>query len=258
VSTVDNEATIVLRVQDNTTMLGPGLRVGTDQLAFRFYNGSQANWGCLDGIYVGGDPRASDRGVLASWGVSGASPVWQLTATSCNDSFPAASLVLQSCTAVCTKKYVVSMAAASAHLRWEGCTTPFLQRGTSEAATLDVDVTLSVVDAVSTWGATVGKKNAAGVCLQVSVSTCTLADPRDRTHEHERILQHRAPTSPSKRALTHSVITFGRFRIHAELYHSRLADSTRKRVRGARLPLHVWSSVKLQLGVSCRCCESVP
>lgn len=159
--------------------LGPGFLVGTDQLAFRIYNGSQQNWGCLDGVYVGGDPRPGERGILASLpDGQGATPMWQLTATACNDSFPASQLVLQSCTAVCAKKYLVSLEAeqatatnlqtTTATLRWESCETPFLGRSASKASTLDIDVSVTIVGGVSTWSATVGKANAEGVCIQVN------------------------------------------------------------------------------------------
>jgi len=158
--------------------LGPGFVVGNRQLAFRFFNGSAANWGCLDGVYVGGDKSPTARGVLTGGSLS--TPPWQITATACNASFPEAQLVLEGCTAVCASKHVVSLASTAAplsagsaqapttvaHLRWEECATPFIQRTNGEPATLDVDVILSVTGGVSTWGITVGKSRASGVCLQ--------------------------------------------------------------------------------------------
>lgn len=129
---------------------------------------------------MAGDPSPTPRGVLTSGPDGfGATPTWQLTATACDDSFPAAQLVLQACTAVCSRKYLVSQVvvntgSTSARLRWEGCTTPFPRHGGdgSSNATLDIDITVTVTGAVSEWGATVGKKNAQGVrtfpCLILS------------------------------------------------------------------------------------------
>jgi hypothetical protein len=127
-------------------------------------------------VQIGGDPSPTTRGVFASGPDGfGATPTWQLTATACDDSFPAAQLVMQACIAVCSRKYVASFTQSSdattvsARLRWEGCTTPFPRRGTRHTtgnATLDIDIDVSVTGGVSVWGATVGKSNAQGVCLQ--------------------------------------------------------------------------------------------
>ena len=134
--------------------------IGTDELRFVLNNASQVNWGCLDAVHVGGDAAATPRGVFADAPAGGATPLWQLTVSGCNESFPAG-YVLQSCTAVCQRKYVAaSTASTSATLRWDGCTTPF------PGATLDIEVRVKVVGGVSTWGATVGKAAAAGLCLQ--------------------------------------------------------------------------------------------
>ena len=93
--------------------------VGTDQLEFVLNNGS-TSFGCLDGIRAGGDPGAAGpRGVLVE-GDAGATPLWQLTATACNESFPAATALLQSCTAVCARAYATASTDDSATLRWEG------------------------------------------------------------------------------------------------------------------------------------------
>ena len=63
-----------------------------------------------------------------------------------------------------------------AHMRWEKCSmcdttsgqacTNSLLTTSGAPAMLDIDIVVDVVGGVSTWGATVGKQGAAGVCLQ--------------------------------------------------------------------------------------------
>ena len=150
--------------------------VGTEQLRFAVTNSSQARWGCLSGVFIGGDPHPTDNGVLRAGG-AGATPLWRLTATGCNASFPAATLALDSCTASCARKYLVEQTATTAHMRWERCTAcpdgpgspgcgSTLPDAAGHPATLDVDVTVSVAGGRSTWTGTIGKEHAAGVCLQ--------------------------------------------------------------------------------------------
>ena len=138
--------------------------VGTEQLRFAVTNSSQARWGCLSGVFLGGDPHPTENGVLRAGG-AGATPLWRLTATGCNASFPAAALALDSCTASCARKYLVEQTATTAHMRWERCGST-LPDAAGHPATLDVDVTVSVAGGRSTWTGTIGKEHAAGVCLQ--------------------------------------------------------------------------------------------
>eukprot|EP00040_Diaphanoeca_grandis_P003167 m.24011 g.24011 ORF g.24011 m.24011 type:complete len:798 (+) comp14446_c0_seq2:56-2449(+) len=148
------------------TMLS-GLSIGTDELTFVLSNSTQAHWGCLDGVYVRGDTNATERGLFIG-GPEGDTPLWQLTLTACNESFPSG-FVLQSCTVVCKQKYLVNHSTSTtdgsvtANLRWETCATPLLVDGVAKI--VDVDVSVTILKGVSTWGATV-HKHAAGVCLQ--------------------------------------------------------------------------------------------
>ena len=151
-----------------------GHRIGNGYLAFYVGNGT-ADWGCLSSIHVHNDdqpaPRGAGRPGQASGIFSRASaptPLWSLTVSACDESFPAGA-VLQSCSVQCERKYLASGPGdgPSAVLRWEGCATGFAARAAGgRPPTLDVEVTVSVVGNVSTWGATVGKRNAAGLCLQ--------------------------------------------------------------------------------------------
>ena len=141
--------------------------MGSDQLRFEVANASQARWGCLSGVHIGGDPQPTENGALRAGDVG--TPLWRLTATSCNTSFPAAALALDSCTVACAHKYLVTRTAAVAHMRWEHCTAAdgySLPNTTGHRATLDIDVTVTVVGGTSTWTGTIGKQHAAGVCLQ--------------------------------------------------------------------------------------------
>jgi hypothetical protein len=124
-------------------------------------------------------PRGAGRPGQASGifsATSAPTPLWQLTVSACNESFPAG-VVLQSCSVQCERKYLASTPGdgPSAVLRWEGCATGFpASRPGGRPPTLDIVVTVTVVGNVSTWGATVGKQNAAGLCLQ----SLTLPDLR--------------------------------------------------------------------------------
>jgi hypothetical protein len=158
------------------------LSFGTEQLRFVLSNSTQTHWGCLDALHIGGDPRPTKRGIFWQDAQSGqgATEVWQLTATACNASYPTATLVMNSCTATCERKYMVehseSPGKSRAHMRWEKCSACDTTGGQTCAnslltsggvpATLNIDVIVDVVGGVSTWGATVGKQGAAGVCLQ--------------------------------------------------------------------------------------------
>ena len=168
--------------------VGGALLFGTPELRFEVTNTSQAHWGCLTGIFLGGDPQPTNNGVLQAAGL-GATQVWRLTATACNVSFPAATLSMDSCTASCARKYLVkpqhtrasststSTSTSSVHMRWEGCTACpdgpgsagcnyTLANASGLPATLDIDVTVDVVGGRSTWRGSVGKQNAGGLCLQ--------------------------------------------------------------------------------------------
>ena len=167
---------------------GGALSFGTPALRFTVTNTSQAHWGCLTGLHVAGDPSPTGNGVLQAAG-AGATQVWRLTATACNASFPAATLSMDSCTALCARKYVVEPEPEPAadpapaappsriHMRWEGCTTcpdgpgsagcsRTLANSSGLPATLDIDVTVDVVGGRSTWRGAIGKQNAGGLCLQ--------------------------------------------------------------------------------------------
>ena len=61
---------------------GGTFSVGSDQLRFEVANASQARWGCLSGVHIGGDPQPTENGALRA-GDAG-TPLWRLTATSCN------------------------------------------------------------------------------------------------------------------------------------------------------------------------------
>jgi hypothetical protein len=142
------------------------LSLGDDRLRFVLNNSSQANWGCLDAIHVGDDPAATASGIFSG----GPSPLWQLTISACNESFPSGA-VLESCTVVCDRKYLASHTVdasggtLSAILRWEGCSTPLL--ASASVAKLDISVSVEMTSrGVSTWGATIDKSRAAGLCLQ--------------------------------------------------------------------------------------------
>ena len=128
------------------------LAIGTD--ALRFILNNESNFGCLDGVHIAGGSNI----------LVGPTPLWQLTATRCNASFPAAGGILQSCTAACDRKYAVH--GATTELNWENCTTPFAGR-------LSVRVTVSFEGGVSTWGASATPMGAP-ICVQ----SLTLPDLR--------------------------------------------------------------------------------
>ena len=150
--------------------------VGTDGLRFDVSNASQAHWGCLSAVHVAGDPRPTNNGILRA-DAAGATQLWRLTATDCNTSFPAATLMMDSCTAACSRKYVVSQTAQTTHMRWEGCTACpagpgsdgcgyTLRNSSGLPAALDIDVNVTVVGGRSSWTSSVGKSQAGGLCLQ--------------------------------------------------------------------------------------------
>lgn len=153
-----------------------GHRVGNAFLAFYIGNRIDDDWGCLGSVHIHNDdqpfPRGAGRPGQASGifnATSAPTPLWQLSVSRCDESFPAAGAMLQSCSVQCERKYLASSPGdgPSAVLRWEGCTTGLAASGNgSQEPTLDIEVTVSVVGNVSTWGATVGKRNAAGLCLQ--------------------------------------------------------------------------------------------
>ena len=140
--------------------------IGTEQLRFAVTS-TRARWGCLSAVHIGGDPHPTENGALRT-GYAG-TPLWRLTATSCNTSVPAAALALDSCTVACADKYLVAQTVTAAHMRWEQCTAAdgySLPNTTGRPATLDIDVVVTVVGGTSTWTGTIGKQHAAGVCLQ--------------------------------------------------------------------------------------------
>lgn len=128
--------------------------------------------------------------------------VWSLTATACNESFPSATLSMDSCTASCERKYVAEQNRSReagysfARLRWERCTTCpdgpgspgcgyTLRNASGLPATLDIEVSIEVTGGRSRWRGTVGKQNAGGLCLQ-SFSMPTLESLRF-TRNQERL-----------------------------------------------------------------------
>ena len=155
--------------------------IGTSELNFTVQNSNQAHWGCLGGVHVGGDPHATNNGVLRADN-KGATQLWRLTATACNASFPEATWTMDSCTASCERKYLVEGGPSrwqeeGAHMRWEGCTACPEGPGTGTCnyslinasglpATLDIDVVVTVVGGVSKWSGSIGKRHAGGICLQ--------------------------------------------------------------------------------------------
>ena len=150
--------------------------IGTDQLRFEVSNTSQAHWGCLNALTIAGDPRPTNNGILRA-DAAGYTQLWRLTATACNASFPVSTLMMDSCTAACSRKFLVEQTAETAHMRWEGCApcpagpgSPgcgySLLNSSGLPATLDIDVMVTVVGGRSTWNASVGKQHAGGVCLQ--------------------------------------------------------------------------------------------
>lgn len=136
------------------------LSLGDDALRFVISNTTQANWGCLDSIHLGSDPAPTASGIFSG----GPSPLWQLTVSACNESFPSGA-VMESCTVACEQKYVaehtIRDGKSSAILRWEGCGTPW-----SATAKLDINVSVQISGGMSTWSAVVEKRRGAGLCLQ--------------------------------------------------------------------------------------------
>lgn len=157
-----------------------GLSIGTAELMYVLNNTSKANWGCLEAVHIAGDTDPTPAGIFAGPGAS--TPLWQLTVSTCNESFPSGA-VMQSCTVVCQRKYALNQTSTSATLRWEECATPF------PPSTLSIEVTVKVTGGVSTFGATVDKQHAGGLCLQ-SFTLPDLRTLRMRPGKEELYLPH--------------------------------------------------------------------